>query len=137
MFPNTTRVLLVDDLSSIREVVKAYLHRLGFKHVDEAENGHKGFQTFLEAKVGTPYGLVITDWNMPEMTGIQLIAKIRATTGPESKTPILMMTTESEKDKVFEAIKAGVNNYIVKPVQEDILKEKLESIWKKHTQSAA
>lgn len=137
MFPATTRILLVDDLSSIREVVKAYLHRLGFKHVDESDNGNRAYQSFLEAKVGTPYGLVVTDWNMPEMTGLDLIKKIRGTSGIEGKTPILMMTTESEKEKVFEAIKAGVNNYIVKPVQEDILKEKLETIWKKHTQNAA
>ncbi len=130
MFPPKTRILIVDDLESIREVVKAYLKRMGYKDVEEANDGVEGYQMLVSAKSGKdPYGLVLCDWNMPNLTGIELLRKVRA---QNTNLPFIIMTTESEKAKVFEAIEAGVSNYVVKPVEESVLKEKMLAAWKKH-----
>lgn len=132
MFPLQTRILIVDDLASIRDVVKAYMRRLGYKNIEDAENGKQAYEAFLRAKVdGQPYGLILSDWNMPEMTGVEFLKQVRSSPSQEAHTPFLLMTTESEKEKVIEAIKAGVNNYLVKPVEESVLKEKLEGVWNK------
>lgn len=117
------RVLVVDDFPTMRRIVKNLLKQIGFEHIDEAENGHQA----LEKLKSGGYGLVITDWNMPVMEGIDLLRNIRKTEGIKD-IPVLMVTAEAEKEKVIEAIKAGVDNYIVKPFTAEILKEKLEKV---------
>lgn len=131
MFSQTTRILIVDDLSSLRDLLKAYLRRLGFLRIDEAENGQQALGMLVAAKnSGTPFELVISDWNMPVMDGLELLKKIRAL--PDWKTlPVLLLTTESEKGKVVEAVQAQVTNYMIKPVDEDMLREKLTKAWEK------
>lgn len=117
------RVLVVDDFPTMRRIVKNLLKQIGFEHIDEAENGQQALE---KLKVGG-YGLVITDWNMPVMEGIDLLRNIRKTEGIKD-IPVLMVTAEAEKEKVIEAIKAGVDNYIVKPFTAEVLKEKLEKV---------
>lgn len=126
MFNLSLKVLVVDDFPTMRRIVKNLLKQLGFENIDEAEDG---LQALSKLKTAS-YGLVVSDWNMPNMEGIDLIRKIRQ--DPALKdTPFLMVTAEAEKEKVIEAIKAGVDNYIVKPFTAEVLKEKLEKISEK------
>lgn len=124
MFDRDIKVLVVDDMATMRRIIKTLLDQLGFKNIDEAEDGAVALQKLKSGK----YDLVITDWNMPNMTGLELVQAIRK--DPELKDiPVLMVTAEAKKENVIAAIKAGVNNYIVKPFTAEILKEKLEKIY--------
>lgn len=131
MFSLNTRILIVDDMASLRDLLKAYLRRLGYKHVSEAVDGRDAYQTMIASKAaGNAFELVISDWNMPNMSGIELLKLVRAI--PEWKNlPFLILTTENEKEKVMEAVMAGVSNYIVKPIEERTLEEKLLRTWQK------
>jgi len=133
MFPLNTRILIVDDISSLRELLKAYLRRLGYKDIVEAVDGQEAYQVLVSSKsssMGVGIGLVISDWNMPNLSGLDLLKLIRA--NPDWKSlPFLLTTTENEKHKVIEAIQSGASNYMVKPVEEATLKEKLERTWEK------
>ncbi|MBI3592482.1 MAG: chemotaxis response regulator CheY [Nitrospirae bacterium] len=124
MFNLGIKVLVVDDFPTMRRIVKNLLKQLGFENIDEAEDGA---QALSRLKSGN-YGLVVSDWNMPNMEGIELLRNVRKEPEPLRDIPFLMVTAEAEKEKVIEAIKAGVDNYIVKPFTTDILKEKLEKI---------
>ncbi|RJP55218.1 MAG: chemotaxis protein CheY [Deltaproteobacteria bacterium] len=118
------KFLVVDDFSTMRRIVKNILKQLGYEDIEEAEDG---VNAYAKLKNGG-FGFVVSDWNMPNMDGMQLLEKIR--NDPELKdTPFLMVTAEAEKHKVVEAIKAGVNNYIVKPFTAELLKEKMEKIF--------
>jgi len=120
------KMLVVDDFSTMRRIVKNILKQLGYENIDEAEDG---VQAYSKLKDGS-FGFVISDWNMPNMDGLELLRKVRS--DPELKDmPFLMVTAEAEKDKVIEAIKAGVNNYIVKPFTAEVLKEKMDKIFEK------
>ena len=120
------RVLVVDDFATMRRIVKNILKQLGFENVEEAEDGA---QAYSKLKDGG-FGFVISDWNMPNMDGIELLRKVRS--DPALKDmPFLMVTAEAEKEKVIEAIKAGVSNYIVKPFTAEVLKEKMDKIFEK------
>ena len=123
MFNLKIKVLVVDDFPTMRRIVKNLLKQLGFENIDEAEDGA---QALGKLKAGG-YGLVVSDWNMPVMEGIDLLKQVRAEESLKS-IPFLMVTAEAEKDKVITAIKAGVDNYVVKPFTAEILKEKLEKI---------
>lgn len=126
MFNSKIKILVVDDFPTMRRIVKNLLKQLGFENIDEAENGEEALR---KLKSGD-YGLVVCDWNMPVMEGIELLRHVRS--DPQLKDlPFLMVTAEAEKEKVIEAIKAGVDNYIVKPFTGEILKEKLEKIAQK------
>ena len=131
MFPENTRILVVDDLASLRDLLKAYLRRLGFKDITEASDGQEAYQILISAKSSSsPYQLVISDWNMPNMDGLALLKNVRNV--PDWKNlPFIMLTTESEKHRVLEAVVAQASNYIVKPVEESILLEKLKKVWEK------
>ena len=131
MFPKDTTILVVDDLESIRELMVAYLSRLGYKDVLEASDGQQAFEIINASRVaGKNIKLIISDWNMPKLNGIELLKLIRADNEWKS-LPFLLMTTESEKPKVVEAIKSGVTNYMVKPINEATFQEKLERTWEK------
>jgi len=126
MFNFKIKVLVVDDFPTMRRIVKNLLKQIGFENIDEAEDGS---QALNKLKAGG-YGLLITDWNMPVMEGIELLKKIREDDALKDM-PTLMVTAEAEKDKVIMAIKAGVDNYVVKPFTAEVLKEKLEKIAEK------
>ena len=118
------KLLVVDDSSTMRRIIKNTLQRRGHKDILEAEHGLEAWG-ILEAN--SDINVLITDWNMPEMNGLELVKKVRA----EQKyidMPIIMVTTEGGKAEVITALKAGVNNYIVKPFTPQVLKEKLEDV---------
>ena len=129
MFNFGVKVLVVDDFPTMRRIVKNLLKQIGFENIDEAEDG---VQALNKLKSGN-YGLIVSDWNMPNMEGIDLLRNIRQEPEPLKNIPFLMVTAEAEKEKVIEAIKAGVDNYIVKPFTAEVLKEKLEKIADKKT----
>lgn len=120
------KVLVVDDFATMRKIVRNILKQIGFDNLVEAEDGQVALQILKNENIG----LVVTDWNMPNMTGLELLQKIRS--NPETaKLPVLMVTAEGLKENVVTAVKAGVNNYVVKPFTAEILQEKLEQIFKK------
>jgi two-component system chemotaxis response regulator CheY len=123
------RVLIVDDSSTMRRIIGNVVQQLGIKKedFDEAEDGVVAWKLLNEGI----YDVVLTDWNMPNMNGLQLVQKIRGEGSTHKGTPIIMITTEGGKGEVITALKAGVNNYIVKPFSADILKEKLDGVFKK------
>jgi two-component system chemotaxis response regulator CheY len=120
------KILVVDDFSTMRRIVKNVLKQLGFENLDEAEDGA---QALTKLRSGG-YGFVVSDWNMPNMDGLELLKEVRK--DPALKDlPILMVTAEAEKDKVVTAIQAGVNNYVVKPFTAEVFKEKMDRIFEK------
>jgi two-component system chemotaxis response regulator CheY len=122
--PPDTKFLIVDDMATMRRIIRSILNQLGYQNIDEAEDGKVALQKLKSQK----YDFVITDWNMPNMTGIELVQAIRK--DPELKhLPVLMVTAEAKKENVIMALKAGVNNYIVKPFTPATLKQKLEQVW--------
>jgi len=120
------KVLVVDDFSTMRRIVKNLLRQIGFTDIEEAEDGA---QAYSKLKKGD-FGFVISDWNMPNLDGIGLLKMIRDD-DELKEIPMLMVTVESEKDKVITAIQAGINNYIVKPFTGEVLKEKIDKIFEK------
>lgn len=121
---NTLKLLVVDDSSTMRRIIKNTLQRLGYDDILEAENGLEAWG-ILDGTGGI--NVLITDWNMPEMNGLNLVKKVRADERYKD-IPIIMVTTEGGKAEVITALKAGVNNYIVKPFTPQVLKEKLEVV---------
>ncbi len=118
------KVLIVDDFATMRRIIKNLLKQLGVEKMEEAEDGVKALQKLRSEK----FDLVISDWNMPNMTGLELLQNVR--NDPALKTlPFLMVTAEAEKENVLLAIKMGVSNYIVKPFTADVLQEKLSKIF--------
>lgn len=120
------KILVVDDFSTMRRIIKNILKQIGYMNIDEAEDGNGALTRLKQDK----YDLVISDWNMPNMSGLDLLKAIR-TDNALNSVPVLMVTAEAKKENVIEAIKAGVNNYIVKPFTAEVLKEKLEKIFDK------
>lgn len=120
------KILVVDDFPTMRRIVKSVLKQLGFENIEEAEDGAHALS---KVKAGN-FDFIVSDWNMPNMEGIDLLRQIRAT--PELQhIPVLLVTAEAEKEKIMEAIKAGVNNYIVKPFTAETLREKMDKIFDK------
>jgi len=118
------KILVVDDFATMRRIVKNILKQIGFTNISEADDG----VTALEAMSKTQFDLVISDWNMPKMTGIELLKKVRST--PEFKDlPFLMVTAEAQKQNVIEAVQAGVSNYVVKPFTADAISDNLNKIF--------
>ena len=116
------RFLIVDDSATMRRIVANSLGKLGYTDVVQAEDGIDALTKF-DASVS----VVITDWNMPRMSGTELATALRAR--PDGKSvPILMVTARSERDDIVDALSRGVNNYIVKPFTPQVLKEKLDSL---------
>ncbi len=121
---NDLRILVVDDFATMRKIVKNILSQLGFKNTEEADDG----TTALSKLKSATFDFVITDWNMPKMSGLELLKQIRAS--PELKhIPVLMVTAEALQENIVAAAKAGVNDYIIKPFDAKTLNEKLEKIF--------
>ena len=118
------KVLVVDDFSTMRRILKNILKQIGYSDIEEAEDGNSALVRLRQGG----YGLVVSDWNMPNMTGLDLLKAIRAD-NELNNMPVLMVTAEAKKENVLDAIKAGVNNYVVKPFTADVLKEKIEKIF--------
>jgi two-component system chemotaxis response regulator CheY len=119
------RILLADDQDTFLEIMREMLRKLGFRNVDVAKDGIKAINAMSRA--ADPYGLVISDWNMQPMTGLQLLQEVRADPAL-APTPFIMVTGEASKDRVVAALGAGVTGYIVKPVSLDTLKKKLAGL---------
>ena len=120
------KILVVDDMSTMRRIVKNILKQLGFSNMEEAENGAEALQKLRTE----PYGFVVSDWNMPVMPGIEMLRAIRADEKLKH-IPVLMVTAEAQKENLIEAIQAGVSNYIVKPFTADTMQEKIGKIFNK------
>jgi two-component system chemotaxis response regulator CheY len=119
------RFLIVDDSSTMRRIIINTLNKLGHKECHEAGNGREG----MERLASIPVDMVITDWNMPEMSGIDFIRAVRANVATR-EMPVLMVTTNAAEDDIVAALKAGVNNYVVKPFTPDTIREKIESMMR-------
>lgn len=117
-------VLIVDDYSTMLRIIKNLLRQLGFNNVDEATDGSMA----LERVRQKTYGLVISDWNMEPMTGLDLLKSIRESDAPYKNIPFIMVTAESKTENVIAAKKAGANNYVVKPFNAETLKNKMVSV---------
>ncbi|GAB4387945.1 MAG: chemotaxis response regulator CheY [Thermodesulfovibrionales bacterium] len=126
MADKNMKILVVDDFSTMRRIVKNILKQLGFENIEEAEDGGQAYQKVKEGG----FGFVITDWNMPNVDGLAFLQSVR--NDPQYKDlPVLMVTAEAEKEKVVTAVQAGVDNYIVKPFTAEVLKEKMDKILQK------
>ncbi len=120
------KVLAVNDFPTMRRIVKTLLRQLGYNNVSEAEDGQAALTKLKQEK----FDLVLLDWNMPRMTGLELLKAIRADDNLRN-TPVVMITAEGRKEDVLEAVKAGVNNFIVKPFTAETLEEKLNKVLEK------
>jgi two-component system chemotaxis response regulator CheY len=120
------KILIVDDFSTMRRIIKNLLRDLGFTNTYEADDGNTALPMLKEGG----FEFVVTDWNMPIMQGIDLLKEIRK--DPELKhLPVLMVTAEAKRDQIIEAAQAGVNGYIVKPFTAGTLKEKLDKVFER------
>jgi two-component system chemotaxis response regulator CheY len=128
MFDLSTKVLVVDDMMTMRKLVGKVCKEIGFTNLVEAADGIQAWEVIQNSN--PPIGLIISDWNMPNCSGLDLVKRVRSD-GRFGKTPFLMVTAEAEQHQVVEALKSGVDNYVVKPFSAPILTEKLESIHKK------
>ena len=123
------KILVVDDFATMRKVVKNLLKQAGFENVVEAEDGVAAMRVLKSQRID----FIVSDWNMPNMTGIELLRAVRADQELAS-TPFLMVTAEALQDNVVAAVKAGVSNYIVKPFTAEVLNEKITKIMEKMNQ---
>ena len=117
------KFLVVDDFSTMRRIVKNLLHDLGYPNVTEADDG----KTALPMLQGGGFDFLISDWNMPGMSGLDLIKAVRSD-AKLAKMPVLMLTAEAKREQIIEAAQAGVNGYVIKPFTAETLKEKLDKI---------
>ena len=120
------KILVVDDFSTMRRIIKNLLRDLGFTNTAEADDG----KTALPMLRGGGFDFLVTDWNMPGMTGIELLKAVRADDKLKS-LPVLMVTAEAKRDQIVEAAQSGVNGYVVKPFTAAALKEKIEKIFER------
>ena len=120
------KILTVDDFSTMRRIIRNILRQLGYSNIMEADDGAAALAVLQQQEID----FVISDWNMPNMTGLELLRAIR-TDEKLHKIPVLLITAEALKENVVEAVKAGVNGYIVKPFTAETLGEKIEAIFEK------
>jgi two-component system chemotaxis response regulator CheY len=125
------KILVVDDFSTMRRIIKGLLHELGFNNVIEADDGN----TALPQLQAGGIHFLITDWNMPGMPGLDLVKAVRAD-AKLAPLPILMVTAEAKRDQIVAAAQAGINGYIVKPFTANTLKEKIDKIFERTAASA-
>lgn len=125
MFDPKTKFLVVDDMAMMRRAVTKFLKDMGYSDFTEASDGAEAWQKASTAN--PPFDMIISDWNMPNCSGLDLLKRVRAD-GRLGKTPVMLVTAEKEKDQIIEAIKAGVSEYVVKPFTPQTLKEKLDAV---------
>jgi two-component system chemotaxis response regulator CheY len=120
------RILVVDDFSTMRRIIKNILRQLGFNNIIEADDGSTAWETLNKDKID----FIISDWNMPNMPGIELLRKVRSSE-EFAALPFLMVTAEAQQENIIEAVQAKVSNYIVKPFTAETLGQKIEKIFDK------
>ena len=125
------KILVVDDFSTMRRIVRNLLGDLGYSNISEADDGKTAWPMLQAGN----FDFVVTDWNMPGMTGIELLRTIRAD-ARTAKTPVLMVTAEAQREQIIEAAQAGVNGYIIKPFNAVTLKEKIDKIFQRLSETA-
>jgi len=131
MFPEKTKILVVDDMTTMRKIVKNALKKAGLLDVTEANDGDVAWPKIEQAATEQkPFDLIISDWNMPIMNGLDLLKKVRAYEAMKT-VPFVMLTAETEKAQIIEAAKAGVTTYVMKPFKADELIEKLGAVYTK------
>ena len=123
-FTPNMRVLIVDDFSTMRRIVRNILRQLGIANVVEADDGTTAWDILNREKID----VIVSDWNMPKMPGIDLLRKVRASE-QFADLPFLMVTAEAQQENIIEAVQAKVSNYIVKPFTADTLKQKIDKIF--------
>ncbi len=123
MVDKKMNILVVDDYATMRRIIKNLLNQLGFSNIEQAADGAQALQILRATQIG----LVVSDWNMEPMTGLQLLKEVRADAKLKD-LPFIMVTAESKTENIIAAKKAGVNNYIVKPFNAATLKTKLENV---------
>lgn len=137
MFPANTKILVVDDMLTMRKIVSKGLKDLGMTNIQEASDGNDAWPLIQDAyQKGEPFQLVLSDWNMPVLSGLEFLKRCRSD-DRFKQLPFILVTAESEKTQVMEAVQLGVSHYIVKPFNQETLKERLESTFKKHFGAAA
>ncbi len=125
------KILVIDDMSTMRKIIKNMLVKMGCTDIEQAEDGQPAWEMIEKAHAdGKPYEFIVSDWNMPILSGLDLLKKIRASEKYKS-LPFLMVTAEAEQSNVVIAVKAGVSNFIVKPFSAQTLKEKIDKIFVK------
>jgi two-component system, chemotaxis family, chemotaxis protein CheY len=136
MFPKDTNILVVDDMSTMRKLVAKTLKDLGFTVITDAVDGEDAWKKIQDASTAKkPFQLILSDWNMPKMKGIDLLAKVRGTSTIAS-TAFILLTAEAEKDQVAIALQAGVNGYLLKPFTKEQLSEVLTTVFGKTAKAA-
>jgi two-component system, chemotaxis family, chemotaxis protein CheY len=120
---SSMNILVVDDFSTMRRIIKNLLHDLGYQNVSEADDGNTALPMLRSGK----FDFLITEWNMPGMPGLELLKQVRADTAL-SKMPVLMLTAEAKREQIVEAAQAGVSGYVIKPFTAVTLKEKIDKI---------
>jgi two-component system chemotaxis response regulator CheY len=125
------KILVVDDMATMRKVIKNMLNQMGLKNVSEADDGKTALPLIQNAyQAGDPFEFIMSDWNMPGMTGLDLLKTLKAS-NEFKDVPFLMITAEAEQQSVIAAVKAGVTNFIVKPFSAQILRDKIDKIFNK------
>lgn len=137
MFPADTKFLVVDDFATMRKIIRKALLELGYSQVEEADDGKPALEMLKKsAAIGKPFHIVISDWNMPTLSGFELLKSCK--NDPQLRSlPFVLITTEGEQKNILEAAKAGVSDYMVKPFNAEALRMKLEKVWFRHYQKAA
>lgn len=118
------RILVVDDFSTMRRILRNILRQLGMNNVVEADDGATAWDVLNREKID----FIVSDWNMPNMTGIELLRKVRSSED-FADIPFLMVTAEAQQENIIEAVQAKVSNYIVKPFNADTMKQKIDKIF--------
>ncbi|MCK8067269.1 chemotaxis response regulator CheY [Cobetia sp. 1CM21F] len=127
MADKNLRILVVDDFPTMRRIVRNLLKELGFINVEEAEDGQQALEFLNQGS----FELVISDWNMPNLDGLEMLRRVRA--NPATTTlPVLMVTAEAKKENIIAAAQAGASGYVVKPFTAAVLEEKLGKVFEKH-----
>lgn len=134
MFANSAGILVVDDMKTMRKIVSKSLKTMGFEKITEAEDGQKAWALLNDPPF--PIELIISDWNMPNSSGLDFLKRVRADDRFKS-LPFMLLTAENEAEQVKEAVTAGVSNYMVKPFTPVTLGEKLKAMWAKHNPTSA
>lgn len=123
------KTLVIDDMMTMRKIITKMLKQIGFTNLSEADDGATAWPMIQQAQeAGEPFDFIVSDWNMPKMSGLDLLIKIRETEGIKD-TPFLMVTAEAEQSNVVKVVQAGVSNFVVKPFKPDTLKEKIAKIF--------
>ena len=128
MFDPKTKILVIDDMMTMRKMVSKTLKEMGFSDITEAADGTLGWEAIQGAK--PPFGLIISDWNMPNCTGLELLKRVRGDSRYQA-TPFILVTAEAEMQQIMEAVKAGVSSYVVKPFTAESMREKIEAVHRK------